>query len=79
MGILYKKKKNLYLLVTISEKPVLYKDSIINLKDQSAEPSAFGQNHPERVSFSSKQYKNTVYQNLNTIQPVGGEGRVQTH
>ena len=48
------------------------------LGTQSAEPSAFGQNHPERVSFSSKQYKNTVYQNLNTMQHVGGEGRVQT-
>ena len=39
---------------------------------QSVESLAFGQNHPERVSFSSKQYKNTVYQNLNTIQYVGG-------
>ena len=43
---------------------------------QSAGPLAFGQNHPECVSFSLKQYKNTVYQNLNTMQHVGGEGRV---
>ena len=50
----------------------------VKRRHQSAEPSAFGQNHPERVSFSSKQYKNTVYQNLNTMQHVGGEGRVQT-
>ena len=43
---------------------------------QSAEPSTFGQNYLERVLFSLKQYKNTVYQNLNTMQHVGGEGCV---
>ena len=32
LGILYREKKYLYLLVTILGKPVLYKDSIINLK-----------------------------------------------
>ena len=32
LGILYKEKEYLYPLVTISEKPVLYRDSIINLK-----------------------------------------------
>ena len=41
---------------------------------QCAKPLVFSQNHPERVLFSSKQYKNTVYQNLNTMQPVGGGG-----
>ena len=46
----------------------------LNKEHQSAKPLTFGQNHLERVSFSSKQYKNTVYQNLNTIQPVGGGG-----
>ena len=34
LGILYKEKKKPYLLVTISEEPVLYKDSIINLKTE---------------------------------------------
>ena len=32
LKILYKEKKKLYLLVMISGEPVLYKDSIINLK-----------------------------------------------
>ena len=32
LGILHKKKEKLYLLVTISEEPVLYKDNIINLE-----------------------------------------------
>ena len=32
LGILYKKKKHPYPLVTISEKLVLYRDNIINLK-----------------------------------------------
>ena len=32
MGILYKKKEYLYPLVTISGKPVLYKNNIINLE-----------------------------------------------
>ena len=32
LGILYKEKENLYLLVIILEKPVLYKDGIINLE-----------------------------------------------
>ena len=32
-----------------------------NKEYQSAEPLAFGQNHPERVLFSLKQYKNTIY------------------
>ena len=32
LRILYKKKKHLYPLVTILGKPVLYKDSIINLE-----------------------------------------------
>ena len=45
------------------------------VEHQSAEPLAFGQNYLERISFSSKQYKNTVYQNLNTIQPVGEGGK----
>ena len=34
MGILYKKKKYLYLLVTILGELVLYKDSIINLETE---------------------------------------------
>ena len=45
-------------------------------QDQSAKPLAFSQNHLEYISFSSKQYKNTIYQNLNTMQPVGGEGYI---
>ena len=32
LGILYKEKKHLYPLVTILREPVLYKNSIINLK-----------------------------------------------
>ena len=32
LGILYKEKKHLYLLVTILGEPILYKNSIINLK-----------------------------------------------
>ena len=32
MGILYKEKEYLYLLITISGELVLYRDSIINLK-----------------------------------------------
>jgi len=32
MGLLYKKKEYLYLLVTILEDLIAYKDSIINLK-----------------------------------------------
>ena len=32
MGILYREKEYLYLLVTISGEPVLYKDGIINLE-----------------------------------------------
>ena len=32
LGILYRKKEYLYLLVIILEKLVLYRDSIINLK-----------------------------------------------
>ena len=32
LEILYKEKEHLYLLVTILKKPVLYKNSIINLK-----------------------------------------------
>ena len=32
MGILYREKEHLYLLVTILGEPVLYKDNIINLK-----------------------------------------------
>ena len=32
MGILYKEKEHLYLLVIILKEPVLYKDGIINLK-----------------------------------------------
>ena len=32
LGILYREKEHLYLLVTILGEPVLYKDSIINLK-----------------------------------------------
>ena len=44
------------------------------MKNQSVKPLAFSQNYPERVLFSLKQYKNTVYQNLNTMQHVGGEG-----
>ena len=31
LGILYKEKEYLYLLITILGEPVLYKDSIINL------------------------------------------------
>ena len=34
LGILYREKKYLYLLVTILEEPVLYKDGIINLKTE---------------------------------------------
>ena len=34
MGILYKEKKHLYLLVTILKELVLYKNSIINLKTE---------------------------------------------
>ena len=34
LGILYKKKEYLYLLITILEELVLYKDSIINLKTE---------------------------------------------
>ena len=36
LGILYKEKEYLYLLVTILEKPVLYKNSIINLEIDKA-------------------------------------------
>ena len=32
MGILYREKEYIYLLITILEELVLYKDSIINLK-----------------------------------------------
>ena len=32
LGILYKEKKHLYLLITILRELVLYRDSIINLK-----------------------------------------------
>ena len=32
LKILYKEKEHLYLLVMILEKPVLYRDNIINLK-----------------------------------------------
>ena len=32
MGILYKEKEHLYLLITILGEPVPYKDNIINLK-----------------------------------------------
>ena len=32
MGILYREKKHLYLLVTISKKLILYKNNIINLE-----------------------------------------------
>ena len=32
LGILYREKEYLYLLVTILEEPVLYGDGIINLK-----------------------------------------------
>ena len=32
LGILYKEKEYLYPLIIILEEPVLYKDSIINLK-----------------------------------------------
>ena len=32
LGILYREKEKPYLLITISEELVLYKDSIINLK-----------------------------------------------
>ena len=47
---------------------------MLDREHQSVKPLTFGQNHPERVLFSSKQYKNTVYQNLNTMQPVGVGG-----
>ena len=42
MGILYK-KKNLYLLVTILEELVLYKDNIINLKTGPIQVNIKGQ------------------------------------
>ena len=32
LGILYREKENLYILVIILKEPVLYKDKIINLK-----------------------------------------------
>ena len=32
LGILYREKEYLYLLITILGEPVLYRDSIINLK-----------------------------------------------
>ena len=34
LGILYREKEHLYLLVTILRELVLYKDSIINLKTE---------------------------------------------
>ena len=43
LEILYKKKKYLYPLVTILEKPVLYRDGIINLKIKPIQVNIKGQ------------------------------------
>ena len=43
MGILYKKKKHLYPLITILGKPVLYKNGIINLETKPIQVNIKGQ------------------------------------
>ena len=44
LGLSYRQKRDLYLLVTISGDPILYKDGIIYLEIKSMEVEVKGQN-----------------------------------